>query len=48
MVEEYAKMQGMWRDASMPEYTDVLELDMASVEPSLAGPKRPQDSCYPC
>lgn len=43
VVEEYAKMQGMWRDASMPEYTDVLELDMASVEPSLAGPKRPQD-----
>ena len=45
LVEAYAKEQGMWRDASSPDpvFTDTLELDMASVEPSLAGPKRPQD-----
>jgi aconitate hydratase len=45
LVEAYAKMQGMWRDASYadPVFTDTLELDMATVEPSLAGPKRPQD-----
>ncbi|MBF0167717.1 MAG: aconitate hydratase AcnA [Alphaproteobacteria bacterium] len=45
LVEAYAKAQGMWRDASSPDpvFTDVLELDLASVEPSLAGPKRPQD-----
>jgi aconitate hydratase len=45
LVEAYAKAQGMWRDASSPDpvFTDVLELDMSSVEPSLAGPKRPQD-----
>ena len=45
LVEAYAKAQGMWRDASYadPIFTDVLELDMSSVEPCLAGPKRPQD-----
>ena len=45
LVEAYAKAQGMWRTNGMPEadYTDVLELDLATVEPSLAGPKRPQD-----
>jgi aconitate hydratase len=45
LVREYAKAQGMWRDdgAPDPEYTDVLHLDLASVQPSLAGPKRPQD-----
>ena len=45
LVEAYAKAQGMWRDANAPEpvFTDTLELDLASVEPSLAGPKRPQD-----
>jgi aconitate hydratase len=45
LVEAYAKAQGMWRDDSTPDpvFTDVLELDLASVEPSLAGPKRPQD-----
>src|SRR5678815_594669 len=44
-VREYAKVQGMWRTNGMIEadYTDVLELDLATVEPSLAGPKRPQD-----
>ncbi len=45
LVEAYAKAQGMWRDEATPEplFTDTLELDMASIEPSLAGPKRPQD-----
>ena len=45
LVEEYAKAQGMWRDASTPDpvFTDTLELDISTVEPSLAGPKRPQD-----
>jgi len=45
LVEAYAKAQGMWLDADSPEavYTDTLQLDMSTVEPSLAGPKRPQD-----
>jgi len=45
LVEAYAKAQGMWRDAGTPDpvFTDTLELDMTTVEPSLAGPKRPQD-----
>lgn len=45
LTEAYYKAQGMWRDASYadPVFTDTLELDMAIVEPSLAGPKRPQD-----
>ncbi len=45
LVEAYAKEQGMWRDASTPdpEYTSGLSLDLSTVEPSLAGPSRPQD-----
>ena len=45
LVEAYAKKQGMWRDADTPdpEYTSGLELDLSTVEPSLAGPSRPQD-----
>jgi aconitate hydratase len=45
LVEDYARAQGMWRiDGAKPaDYTDVLELDLRSVEPSLAGPSRPQD-----
>ena len=45
LVEAYAKANGFWRhdDAPEPVFTDTLELDMASVVPSLAGPKRPQD-----
>ncbi len=45
LVEAYAKAQGMWRgDADAePVFTETLELDLSSVEPSLAGPKRPQD-----
>ena len=44
-VERYAKEQGIFRtnETPDPEFTDVLELDLATVEPSLAGPKRPQD-----
>ncbi|HRX86378.1 MAG TPA: aconitase family protein, partial [Phycisphaerae bacterium] len=43
-VEQYCKLQGLWRDDSRKiTYTDDLELDLATVEPSLAGPKRPQD-----
>ena len=43
-VEQYYKIQGMWRDETREiTYSDVLELDMSTVEPSLAGPKRPQD-----
>jgi aconitate hydratase len=43
-VEQYCKAQGLWRDDSHDiQYTSVLELDMSTVEPSLAGPKRPQD-----
>ncbi|WEK41785.1 MAG: aconitate hydratase AcnA [Candidatus Sphingomonas colombiensis] len=45
LTEAYARAQGMWRDANSPDpvFTDTLELDMSSVVPSLAGPKRPQD-----
>ena len=45
LVEAYAKAQGMWRDKSTPDpvFTDTLELDIGTVVPSLAGPKRPQD-----
>jgi aconitate hydratase len=45
VVEAYAKAQGMWWSADAPEaeYSDVLHLDLGSIQPSLAGPKRPQD-----
>jgi aconitate hydratase len=45
LVKAYARAQGLWRDASTPEplFTDTLELDIGTIEPSLAGPKRPQD-----
>jgi aconitate hydratase len=43
-VEQYYKLQGMWRDDSYDiTYSSTLELDMSTVVPSLAGPKRPQD-----
>jgi len=44
-TEAYMRLQGLFRDSSAPdpEFTDTLELDLASVVPSLAGPKRPQD-----
>ncbi|MFE9389133.1 aconitate hydratase AcnA [Streptomyces sp. NPDC006784] len=44
LVEAYAKEQGLWHDpAQEPEYSEYLELDLATVVPSIAGPKRPQD-----
>lgn len=44
LVEAYAKEQGLWRnDHKDPIFSDTLELDLSHVEPSLAGPKRPQD-----
>src|SRR5579864_8371900 len=45
LVERYTKEQGLFRTDSSPEpeFTDVLELDLSTIEPSLAGPRRPQD-----
>ena len=45
LVEAYSKAQGMWRDSNSPDpvFTATLELDLAQVQPSVAGPKRPQD-----
>ncbi len=45
LVEAYAKAQGLWREpgAEAPLFTDTLRLDLSTIEPALAGPKRPQD-----
>ncbi|OJW22094.1 MAG: aconitate hydratase 1 [Rhodospirillales bacterium 69-11] len=45
LVEAYLKAQGMFREAGQPDpvFTDTLELDLSTVQPSMAGPKRPQD-----
>src|SRR4029453_3612210 len=45
MVKAYAQHQGMWRENGQPPAadTDVIELDLGTLEPSRAGPKRPQD-----
>ncbi len=44
LVEEYAKVQGMWHDpANSPRYSEHIELDLGTVVPSISGPKRPQD-----
>lgn len=45
LVEEYARAQGMWRNAQSPDplFSETLELDMSTIQPALAGPKRPQD-----
>ncbi|MCC6811814.1 MAG: aconitate hydratase AcnA [Deltaproteobacteria bacterium] len=45
VLERYAKEQGLWRESNAkdPVFTDTVELDLSTVEPSLAGPKRPQD-----
>ncbi len=45
LTEAYARVQGLWLSADMPDpiFTDTIELDLGSVVPSLAGPKRPQD-----
>ena len=44
-IEAYCRAQGLWYDSADPEkaYTDVLELDLSTIKPALAGPKRPQD-----
>ncbi len=45
LVEAYCKAQGLWREANTPppEFSSILEIDLSSVEPSVAGPSRPQD-----
>lgn len=45
VVEAYAKAQGLWHDAHHPDpvFTDIVELDLSSIRPCMAGPKRPQD-----
>ena len=45
LIEAYAKVQGLWRENGQPDplFSDVLELDLGTIQPSLAGPKRPQD-----
>lgn len=43
LVEIYAKKQGLWRDNTLPVYTDTISLDVSSVMPAISGPKRPQD-----
>jgi aconitate hydratase len=44
VVEEYARAQGLWHDpTNEPRYSEYVELDLATVQPSLAGPRRPQD-----
>jgi aconitate hydratase len=43
IVKEYAKDQSFWRNSNEPIYTETLELDLSKLEPSLAGPRRPQD-----
>jgi aconitate hydratase len=43
LVEQYAKAQGLWRSGTKARYTAEISLDLATVEPSIAGPKRPQD-----
>jgi aconitate hydratase len=45
LVEAYCKAQGLWRDAGTPpaEFTAIVEIDLSAVEPSVAGPSRPQD-----
>jgi aconitate hydratase len=44
LVEKYAKVNGLWHDpAAEPRFSEKLELDLASIVPSIAGPKRPQD-----
>jgi len=44
LVEAYAKEQGLWHDPDAePNYSETLSLDLSTIEPSIAGPKRPQD-----
>jgi aconitate hydratase len=43
LVEAYCKAQGLWRDAGTLDYTEVVEINLSEVEPSVSGPSRPQD-----
>ncbi|MDB5922349.1 MAG: acnA, partial [Betaproteobacteria bacterium] len=45
LIEAYVKVQGLWRDAStpLPEYSRLIDIDLADVEPSIAGPRRPHE-----
>jgi aconitate hydratase len=45
LIEAYARVQGLWRDAGTPEpaYSDIVEVDLGGLEPCMAGPRRPQD-----
>ena len=48
LVEDYTRRQGLWFDpAAKPRYTEIIELDLREVEPSVAGPRRPQDRLPP-
>src|SRR5699024_12319076 len=48
LVEAYAKRQGLWHDPSQEaQYSEYLELDLSTVVPSIAAPKRPQDRIVP-
>ena len=47
LIKAYAKSQGLWRSKdSNPIFNDILEIDLKAIQPSLAGPKRPQDKVY--
>ncbi len=46
LVEAYAKEQGLWRSSDELAFFDALELDLSSVKPVMAGPKRPQDKVF--
>ncbi|MCA4775265.1 aconitate hydratase AcnA [Wolbachia endosymbiont of Mansonella ozzardi] len=46
LIEVYAKEQGLWRSSDELAFFDMLELDLSSVEPVMAGPKRPQDKVF--
>ncbi|CEI84761.1 Aconitate hydratase [Ehrlichia minasensis] len=46
LVESYAKEQCLWHTKEEPRYDDIIELDLASVQPVIAGPKRPQDKIF--
>jgi aconitate hydratase len=45
LVEAYARAQGLWRDATLPlpEYSAIIDIDLAAIEPSVAGPRRPHE-----
>ena len=46
LVETYAKAQGLWNDGAEPKFKDTIDLDLTTILPSLAGPKRPQDKIF--